>query len=92
MASSPKIVPKSSVPTQNPPSGKLGEIIRLLQRNRGATIDDMVAATGWQPHSVRGAISGPLKKRHELAITASTDEARGRVYRLGKTAKTGGAK
>lgn len=92
MATSPNTAPKSAHPTQTQPSGKLGEIIRLLQRNRGATIDDMVAATGWQPHSVRGAISGPLKKRHGLAITASTDETRGRVYRLGKTAKTGGVK
>lgn len=92
MATSPKTTLKPANPTQALPTGKLGEIIRLLQRNRGATVDDMVSATGWQAHSVRGAISGPLKKRHGLAITATTDESRGRVYRLGKAPKTGSSK
>lgn len=92
MTTSPKTAPKPANPTQSLPTGKLGEIIRLLQRNRGATINDMVDATGWQAHSVRGAISGPLKKRHGLAITASTDESRGRVYRLGKIPKAGSSK
>lgn len=92
MTTSPKASPRPTIPTPTQLSGKLGEIIRLLRRNRGATIDDIVAATGWQAHSVRGAISGPLKKRHRLAITASTDETRGRVYRLGKEPKVGGSK
>ena len=53
---------------QNPPpppraGTKQGVLIRLLQRKSGATIDDIVAATGWQAHSVRGAISGVLKKK-----------------------------
>jgi len=68
-----------------PKVGKLGEIIRLLQRAKGATIDDLTEATGWQAHSVRGAISGQLRKRHGLAVSATTDEARGLVYRLRKT-------
>ncbi len=38
-------------------------LIDLLKRKKGATIDDAVKATGWQPHSVRGAISGALKKK-----------------------------
>ena len=88
MATSPNTAPKSSAS----PGSKLGQIIRLLQRTKGATIDDLVDATGWQPHSVRGAISGQLKKRHGLDVTATYDETRGRVYRLPKKAKTGGAK
>lgn len=78
-----------SSPTTN---GKLGQIIRLLQRTKGATINDLTDATGWQPHSVRGAISGQLKKRHGLDVTATTDEARGRVYHLPKKARAGGGK
>jgi hypothetical protein len=41
-----------------------------------------VKATGWQPHSVRGAISGNLKKKLGLAVVSDKVEARGRVYRI----------
>ncbi len=57
-------------------------LIDLLKRKRGATIDDIVDATGWQPHSVRGAISGSLKKKLGLAVTSEKVEGRGRVYRI----------
>lgn len=92
MATSQNSTPNTASKSSVPPSSKLGQIIRLLQRTKGATIDDLVDATGWQPHSVRGAISGQLKKRHGLDVTATNDETRGRVYRLPKKAKTGGAK
>lgn len=57
-------------------------LIDLLKRKKGATIDDAVKATGWQPHSVRGAISGTLKKKLGLAIASETIGNRGRVYRI----------
>ncbi len=57
-------------------------LIDLLQRKTGATITDLVHATGWQPHSVRGAISGTLKKKLGLTVTSETIEKRGRVYRI----------
>ena len=47
---------------------------------------EMVKATGWQTHSVRGVISGVLKKRLGLTIT-STKEERGRVYRVAGPSK-----
>ena len=82
---SPQKPPRTSAAKLLAPKGsKLGEIIRLLQRAKGATIDDLTEATGWQAHSVRGAISGQLRKRHGLAVSATTDEARGLVYRLPK--------
>jgi hypothetical protein len=41
----------------------------MLSRKEGATIADLVAATGWQAHSVRGAMSGALGKKRGLTIT-----------------------
>ena len=63
---------------------KQAKIINLLARKRGTSIDDLVNATGWQPHSVRSAISGTLKKKLGLNVTSECIEARGRVYRLSK--------
>jgi predicted ArsR family transcriptional regulator len=60
---------------------KQATIIKLLKRSGGATIDEMAKATGWQKHSVRGVMSGVLKKRLKLSI-ASDKEDRGRVYRI----------
>jgi hypothetical protein len=62
---------------------KQAKLIALLERAEGATITEIVKATGWLPHTVRGAISGALKKRLGLAVT-SIKEERGRVYRIGK--------
>ena len=63
---------------------KQAQVIALLSRANGATVAEMAAATGWQHHSVRGVISGSLKKRLGLTIT-STKEDRGRVYRITDT-------
>ena len=57
-------------------------LIELLKRPKGATIADMTAKTGWQAHSVRGAISGNIKKKLGLVVTSETTEGRGRVYRI----------
>jgi len=65
------------------PGTKLATMIDLLQRNEGTTIAEIVDATGWQPHSVRGAISGSLKKKLGLSVSSETVEGRGRVYRIG---------
>lgn len=61
---------------------KQDRLIGLLRRPQGATIDELSKATGWQPHSVRGAISGVLKKRLGFAVTTEKVEKRGRIYRL----------
>ncbi len=57
-------------------------LIEMLRRPDGATIQQMSAKTGWQTHSVRGAISGALKKKLGLSVTSETVEGRGRVYRI----------
>jgi hypothetical protein len=56
-------------------------LIELLTRSGGATINEMAKAIGWQLHSIRGMMSGVLKKRLGLSI-ASEKEERGRVYRI----------
>ena len=62
---------------------KQAQIIAMLQRPDGATIDEIVAATSWQAHTARGMISGSLKKKLGLAITAVKEVDRGTVYRIG---------
>jgi hypothetical protein len=44
-------------------------------------VPEVVAATGWQPHTVRGTIAGALKKELGLEIRSERVEGRGRVYR-----------
>lgn len=66
------------------PGTKLAMIVDLLHRNDGATIAEIEDATGWQQHSVRGAISGSVKKKMGLKVLSETVEGRGRVYRIGK--------
>lgn len=57
-------------------------LIDLLRRKEGTTIAEIVAATGWLPHTARGAMAGALKKRLGLAIDSEKVEGRGRVYRI----------
>jgi len=61
---------------------KQAQIIALLQRPEGASIGEIVDATGWQAHSARGMISGALKKKLGLAITSQKIDCRGTVYKL----------
>lgn len=71
-----------ALPDPPPPRpSKQAEVIALLRRPEGVTVDEVRAATGWQPHTVRGVFSGALKRRLGLAIVASQEE-RGRVYRI----------
>jgi hypothetical protein len=60
---------------------KQAEVIALLRRPEGVTVDEARAVTGWQPHTVRGLFSGALKKKLGLAVAAVKEE-RGRVYRI----------
>ena len=57
-------------------------LIEMLRAEGGATIDEIVAATGWQAHTVRGAMSGALKKKLGLTITSEKIEGRGRAYMI----------
>ena len=62
-------------------ASKQDAVIAMLRRPEGATVDEVASATGWQRHTVRGVFSGTLKKKLGLTL-ASTQEERGRVYRI----------
>ena len=69
--------------TRTPREGtKQATLIAMLRAPDGATIEEIMAATGWQSHTVRGAMAGPLKKKLGLEVTSEKVEGRGRVYRL----------
>ena len=61
---------------------KQAKLIEMLQRKQGATVDEVVKALDWQPHTVRGATAGALKKKLNLKIESEKVEGRGRVYRI----------
>ena len=65
-----------------PRQTKLQTVIDMLQRRQGATIAEIARVTQWQPHTIRGAISGGLKKRRGLEVTSQKVEGRGRIYSL----------
>jgi len=64
-------------------------IVTMLRSSKGTCIADLCKATGWQAHSVRGAISGAIKKRLKIKITSATWPLK-RVDLANKTAKKSG--
>jgi len=60
---------------------KLAQVVELLQRDHGATIDELIDATGWLPHTTRAALTG-LRKRGFAAAIDRSDKKRGSVYRI----------
>ena len=62
---------------------KQAQIIAMLQRPEGATISEIVEATGWQSRTVRGTFAGAFKKKLGLTLSSSKDGHGQRVYRIG---------
>lgn len=77
--SEPDAAPKARTPREGT---KQATLIAMLRAPDGATIEEITAATGWQSHTVRGAMAGALKKKLGLEVTSEKVEGRGRVYRL----------
>jgi len=61
---------------------KKAKILTLLKRPGGASLDQLQKATGWQAHSVRGFLSGELKKRMGLGVHSTKHSDGVRTYRL----------
>jgi len=71
--------------TTKKPASKLDTLEKLLKRKNGASIAEMMKATGWQQHSVRGAIAGAMKKRgHTIASEKIDGTRRYRIEEVGK--------
>lgn len=64
------------------PKTKLGQLEGMLRRTEGATVAQIAKALDWQLHSVRGAISGSLKKKQGLTVVAEKVADGERVYRI----------
>ena len=64
------------------PGTKQARLVTMLKTPAGASIEEVVATFGWQPHTVRGAIAGALKKKLGLNVRSEAVEGRGRVYRI----------
>lgn len=60
---------------------KLARVIALLERDHGATIAELIAATGWLAHTTRAALTGLRKRGYAVAIDQS-DGTRGSFYRI----------
>jgi len=64
------------------PNSKQAQVIALLRRPDGATVDAIARAMGWQRHTVRGLIAGALKKKLGLDILSEKGAGGTRVYRI----------
>lgn len=77
---------KRKSPQEQPPAvarvTKHALLLQLLNSTDGTTITDMMQATGWQQHSVRGFLVGTVKKKLGLALTSSKVDGEHRRYRI----------
>jgi hypothetical protein len=64
-------------------TNKKGEVIAMMKRAKGATLPEIVEATGWQPHTVRGFVS-ILGSKGGVKIESSKNAAGERTYKIGK--------
>ena len=78
-SATPEPAPKTRTPREGT---KQATLIAMLRAPNGATIEEIMAATGWQSHTVRGAMAGALKKKLGLEVNSEKVEGRGRVYSL----------
>ena len=63
-------------------TSKSDQVLSLLKRAGGATLDDLMKVTHWQSHSVRGFLSGAVRKRMGLTIVSELNERGLRRYRI----------
>lgn len=64
------------------PGTKLAALVMALRRPQGATSLQLMLTTGWQPQTVRGAISGMLRKKPGLEVVLAHSDSGERVYRV----------
>jgi hypothetical protein len=72
-----KKAPRARTAAGDGKTSKQDVVIALLRRANGASIEEMMGATGWLPHSVRGFMSGALKKRLGLEVVSERNKKTG---------------
>ena len=80
---------KAAATTGKPKATKSDALLKLLRSSKGATIAAMMEATGWQAHSVRGFLSGTVKKKLGLNLASETGKDGARRYRIVDAPKAG---
>lgn len=78
----PQLEVAGSAPSAPRAGTKQARLIEMLCAPNGTTIAEVSEVTGWQAHTVRGAISGTLRKKLGLTVEFTTEADRGRVYRI----------
>jgi hypothetical protein len=78
-------------PLKHRAGSKQARVIEMLMKPEGATIDDIMQATDWQQHSVRGFFAGIIRKKLKLTLTSEATEA-GRTYKVTASAASTGSK
>lgn len=78
---------KKRSPAAHGSTSKTDRILKLLGHPKGATLDELRKASGWQAHSVRGFLSAVVKKKFKLKLVSEEDEKGRRFYRIRQKAK-----
>jgi hypothetical protein len=73
---------RKAAPTPAKQTSKQDQVLALLRRQDGASIGEIAAATDWQPHSVRGFLSGAVKKRLGIDVISEKGEDGVRRYHI----------
>lgn len=69
-------------PCRTRENSKQAQVLAMLQRPEGATVKQIMGATGWLAHTVRGTFAGAFKKKLGLAITSEKPDGGERIYRV----------
>ena len=78
-------------PVRHRAGSKQARVIEMLMKPEGTTIDDIMKATDWQQHSVRGFFAGVIRKKLKLTLISEAAEA-GRIYKITGNAASAGSK
>lgn len=73
---------ESKSPGSGAPEGRTAQVLALLRAEGGVSLEQLVQATGWQKHSIRGFLSGTIRKKLGMKLMSFRDADGARVYRI----------